>query len=77
MNEDFSSECVARLHEEARKSGTDLYSFLKSRFPDLSVDDRLKWLAAILNDHLESYRFNDDDTLRDGGYIIKRFYPEP
>ena len=72
---DLSEARIADLHREVMAQERDLYTFLKGRFPDLPVEERLKYLAAVLNDHFDDYRFDADDELRDEGYVIKRFYP--
>ena len=34
--------------------------FLKKEFPDISIEDRLKYLATILNDFFEDYEFDEN-----------------
>ncbi|WP_456429600.1 hypothetical protein [Nitratifractor sp.] len=77
MAVDLSADAIAALHRKARRQNDDLYTFLKRELPDLGVEERLQTLAAVLNDHLEEYRWEDDDELKDEGYIVKRFYPLP
>jgi hypothetical protein len=69
-------ETIAGLHERVMKQRDDLYTFLRREFPDMPVETRLKYLAAILNDHFDDYVFDENDELRDGGYVIKRFRPK-
>ena len=76
MSPDLDIEQILRLHGEAQNQGKDLYTFLSGKFPELSVEGRLQYLAAILNDYLEEYRWEDDDELRADGYLVKRFYPK-
>ncbi|WP_456452215.1 hypothetical protein [Hydrogenimonas sp.] len=73
---DLSVKNIARLHARAMAQNDDLYTFLLEEFPDLPVEERLKYLAAILNDHFDDYRFDEADELRHDGYIVKRFYPK-
>lgn len=74
--EDLSVEKIAALHREVRDQKDDLYTFLKKRFPKLSIEERLKLLAAVLNDHFDDYAFDPNDELKDEGYVIKRFFPK-
>ena len=77
MNEeDLSPERIAALHREVMAQGEDLYTFLKKRFPGVPIEDRLKYLATVLNDHFDDYVFETDDELRDEGYVVKRFFPK-
>ena len=73
---DLSQKNILKLHNLAKKQNKDLYSFLKEKFPNICVEDRLKYLSAILNDFLEEYEFDNNDEFRSDGYIIKRFYPK-
>ncbi|WP_292662900.1 hypothetical protein [Nitratifractor sp.] len=77
MATDLSPDTIAALHRKARGQNNDLYTFLKRELPDLGVEERLQTLAAVLNDYLEEYRWENDDELKDEGYIVKRFYPLP
>ncbi len=52
------------------------YSWLKGHFPHLTVEERLKYLATILNEHFDDYQTDTDGEIRDGGYVIKRFFPK-
>ena len=74
--EDLSIKRIAELHREVMAQKKDLYTFLKKRLPDLSTKERLNVLAAVLNDHFDDYTFNQNDELKDGGYVIKRFFPK-
>ncbi len=73
---DLSVGNILKLNTKAQLQGEDLYTFLKKEFPDISAEDRLKYLYAILNDFFEAYRFDPNDEFRVDGYIIKRFYPK-
>jgi len=72
---DLSVGNIVKLHAKAQRQGDDLYTFLKRELPDISVEERLQYLSAVLNDHFEGYRIDESDEIRDGGYIIKRFVP--
>ena len=72
---DLSAENIAALHNDIVDAKKDIYTFLKERFAHLSVEERLKYLAAILNDHFDSYEKTGKE-LRDGGYIIQEFVPK-
>jgi len=71
---DLSVGNILKLNNKAQLQGEDLYTFLKKELPDVSAEDRLKYLAAILNDFFEAYRFDPNDEFSADGYIIKRFY---
>jgi hypothetical protein len=73
---DLSVGNILKLNTKAQLQNDDLYTFLKREFPDISVEDRLKYLSAVLNDFFEAYRFESDDEFSVDGYIIKRFYPK-
>ncbi len=73
---DLSVGNILKLNIKAQLQCEDLYTFLKKALPDISVEDRLKYLSAILNDYFEVYRFDPDDEFHADGYIIKRFYPK-
>ncbi len=73
---DLSIKNIAQLNKKIQKQNRDLYSFLKDEFPDISVEDRLKYLSTILNDFLEEYEYKSNDKFKADGYIIKRFYPK-
>ena len=73
---DLSVGNILKLNTKAQLQREDLYTFLKKTLPDISVEDRLKYLAAILNDCFEGYRFDSKDEFSEDGYIIKRFYPK-
>ena len=73
---DLSVGNILKLNTKAQLQREDLYTFLKKELPDISAEDRLKYLAAILNDCFEVYRFDPKDEFSEDGYIIKRFYPK-
>jgi len=75
-NLDLSIEHISKLNSELQNQNKDIYSFLKEKFPDMAVEDRLKYLATILNDFFDEYEFDENDEFRSDGYIIKRFYPK-
>jgi protocatechuate 3,4-dioxygenase beta subunit len=72
---DLSPGHILKLHTRAQLQDRDLYSFLSEKFPEIPAEDRLKYLAAILNDFFEEYRFDPEDEMSRDGYRIKRFYP--
>ncbi len=73
---DLSIDNILRLNTKAQIQKDDLYTFLKREFPDISAEDRLKYLSAVLNDFFEEYRFDNADEFSADGYVIKRFYPK-
>ena len=73
---DLSIEHIAKLNSELQNQKKDIYTFLKEKYPDMKVEDRLKYLATILNDFFEEYEFDENDEFSSDGYIIKRFYPK-
>jgi len=72
---DLSVGTILKLHTRAQRQSEDLYTFLGRELPDISVEERLQYLAAILNDYFEAYRFDPEDEMSRDGYRIKRFYP--
>ena len=72
---DLSLGTILKLHTRAQRQEKDLCTFLREELPELSVEDRLKYLAAILNDYFDAYRFDPEDEMSRDGYRIKRFYP--
>ncbi len=66
---DLSTGTILRLHTRAQMQGDDLYTFLKRELPDISTQERLHYLTAILNDYFEEYRKGEGE-IRDGGYRI-------
>jgi len=75
-NLDLSIEYIKSLHEKIQAQDDDMYTFLQQEFPDMVVEDRLKYLAAILNDFFDDYTFDENDEMSRDGYIIKRFFPK-
>ena len=77
MKIDLSEENIKKLHKKCKGQDKDLYMFLKEEFPELSTEERLKYLATILNDFLEEYEWNENAPRhRDEGYSIVKFYPK-
>ena len=72
---DLSIGNILKLNTKAQLQEEDLYRFLKKELPDITPEERLQYLSAILNDHLEAYTFESDDEYSIDGYIVKRFYP--
>jgi len=56
---DLSLENIKNLHNKCKNQKEDLYAFLKKEFPSLSVEERLKYLATILNDFIEEYEWDE------------------
>jgi hypothetical protein len=73
---DLSTGNVLKLHTRAQMQDKDLYSFLKKELPEIGVEERLQYLAAILNDFLEEYDYDPEDEMSMDGYRIKRFFPK-
>ena len=73
---DLSVGNILKLHTKAQLQKEDLYSFLKKELPDITPEERLQYLSAILNDYLEAYDFDSSDEYSVDGYIVKRFYPK-
>jgi hypothetical protein len=73
---DLSVGNILKLHTRAQLQKDDLYTFLKREMPEISTEDRLKYLSAVLNDYFEAYAIREDEEIRDGGYVIKRFMPK-
>ena len=73
---DLSVGNILKLHTRAQLQKEDLYSFLKKELPDITPEERLQYLSAILNDYLEAYDFDSSDEYSVDGYIVKRFYPK-
>jgi len=74
---DFSEENIKKLHEECKKQDKDLYMFLKDEMPELSTEERLKYLSAVLNDFIEEYEWDEKaQRHRDEGYLIVKFHPK-
>ncbi len=67
---------IRSLHEKCKEEGCDLYSFLEKEFPDIPIEDRLKIMAAVLNEHLEEYSYDQADKLKKEGYAITKFFPK-
>jgi len=77
MKIDLSEENIKKLHNKCKTQDKDLYMFLKEEFPDLNTEERLKYLATILNDFLEEYEWNENAPRhQDEGYSIVKFYPK-
>ncbi len=69
-------EKIQALHKKCQAQECDLYSFLEKEFPELSIEDRLKVMASVLNEHLEEYEYNQADKLKREDYSITKFYPK-
>ncbi|NPA12252.1 MAG: hypothetical protein GXO62_08410 [Epsilonproteobacteria bacterium] len=74
---DLSVENIKRLNEKCQNQNKDLYMFLKDEFPKLSTEERLKYLATVLNDYLEEYDYDENAPRhKEDGYSIVKFYPK-
>jgi DNA-binding transcriptional regulator GbsR (MarR family) len=74
---DLSVENIKRLNEKCKKQDKHLYEFLKEEYPQLSTEDRLKYLATVLNDHFEDYEFDENaERHKEDGYSIVKFWPK-
>jgi len=74
---DLSVENIKKLNDKCQNQDKDLYMFLKNEFPDMDIEDRLKYLATILNDHFEDYEFDKEEPRhKDEGYSIVKFWPK-
>jgi len=73
---DLSEEFITKLHHKCKNQKEDLYTFLKNEFPNLDIEDRLKYLATVLNDYMEEYEWDEKAPRhKDEGYLIVKFYP--
>jgi len=74
---DLSEENIKRLNDKCQAQDKHLYEFLKDEFPDLNTEDRLKYLATILNDYFEDYDFDEKaERHKEDGYSIVKFWPK-
>ncbi len=73
---DLDENMLKELHDGCRARGCDLYSYLKERFPASDTQQRLKYLAAVLNEFLEDYEYDKEDRIKEDGYLIVRFFPK-
>ncbi|WP_187648218.1 hypothetical protein [Nitrosophilus labii] len=74
---DLSKENIKKLHDRCKMGEEDLYTFLKKEFLDMIIEDRLKYLATVLNDHFEDYEFDKNaERISDEGYSIVKFFPK-
>ena len=77
MKLNLSEENIKRLNDKCQAQDRHLYEFLKDEFPNLSTEDRLKYLATILNDHFEDYEFDEKgERHKEDGYSIVKFWPK-
>jgi predicted type IV restriction endonuclease len=74
---DLSEENIKKLNEKCQKQDKHLYEFLKDEYPDLTTEDRLKYLATVLNDFFEDYEFDEKAPRhKEDGYSIVKFWPK-
>ena len=77
MKIDLSEENIKKLHNKCKSQDKDLYLFLKDEFPQMDIENRLKYLSTILNDFLEEYEWDEKAPRhKDEGYSIVKFYPK-
>ena len=77
MKVDLSEENIKKLHNKCKSQDKDLYLFLKDEFPQMDIENRLKYLATILNDFLEEYEWDEKAPRhKDEGYSIVKFFPK-
>jgi DNA-binding transcriptional regulator GbsR (MarR family) len=76
-NIDLSVENIKKLNEKCQKQDKHLYEFLKEEYPEISTEDRLKYLATVLNDHFDDYEFDEKaERHKEDGYSIVKFWPK-
>ncbi|MRI84192.1 MAG: hypothetical protein C6I00_07220 [Nitratiruptor sp.] len=69
-------EQIDALHGKCQEQSADLYTFLEQELPDLSIEERLKVMAHILNDYLPQYRYDPQgEKLKRQEYSITKFFP--
>jgi len=74
---DLSVENIKMLNDKCQAHDKHLYEFLKEEYPKLSTEDRLKYLATVLNDYFEDYYFDEKaERHREDGYSIVKFWPK-
>jgi predicted type IV restriction endonuclease len=74
---DLSEKNIRKLNEKCQNQDKHLYEFLKDEFPELSTEDRLKYLATILNYFFEDYAFDEKAKRhKEDGYSIVKFWPK-
>jgi predicted type IV restriction endonuclease len=77
MKIDLSKENIRRLNEKCQKQDKHLYEFLKNEYPKLKTENRLKYLATVLNDFFEDYEFDEKAPRhKEDGYSIVKFWPK-
>jgi len=77
MKIDLSEENIKKLHNKCKSQNKDLYLFLKDEFPQMDIENRLKYLSTILNDFLEEYEYDEKAPRhKDEGYSIVKFFPK-
>jgi predicted type IV restriction endonuclease len=74
---DLSEENIKKLNEKCQNQDKHLYEFLKDEFPELKTEEKLKYLATILNDFFEDYEFDEKAPRhKENGYSIVKFWPK-
>ncbi|MEO1928281.1 MAG: hypothetical protein ABGX26_06280 [Nautiliaceae bacterium] len=74
---DLSEENIKRLNQKCQAQDKHLYEFLKDEYPELNTEERLKYLATVLNDHFEDYEFDEKAPRhKEEGYLIVKFWPK-
>jgi len=73
---DLSEENIKRLNDKCQTQDKHLYEFLKDEYPEITTEERLKYLATVLNDHFEDYDFDEKaERHKEDGYSIVKFWP--
>ena len=67
---------IKKLHEKCKTQQSDLYSFLEKELPELSIEDRLKLMAEVLNEYLEEYNYDNTKKIKRDAYSITQFHPK-
>ena len=67
---------IKRLHEKCKTQECDLYSFLEKELPELTIEDRLKVMAEVLNEYLEEYAYDSTKKIKRDAYSITQFHPK-
>ncbi len=67
---------IKDLHKKCKMQECDLYSFLEKELPELSIEERLKVMAEVLNEYLEEYNYDSSKKIKRDAYSITQFHPK-
>ena len=67
---------IKKLHTKCKNQEEDLYSFLEKELPELSIEERLKVMAEVLNEYLEEYEYDSSKKIKRDAYSITQFHPK-